>query len=88
VRRPSERLKGGARMADARRMSAIHAVAAAGGIPFSGIDVAFSAGVGVGLLVAAVGARVVISRSRRPARRLVRGQRTADAAPQRAAASG
>ena len=69
-------------------MSAIHAVAAAGGIPFSGIDVVFSAAVGVGLLVAAVGTRVLISRSRRPAPQSVRGQRTADAAPQRAAASG
>ena len=75
-------------MADARHMSVIHAVAAAGGIPFSGIDVVFSAGVGVGLLVAAVGARVVISRTRRPATRLARAQRTADATPQRAAASG
>jgi hypothetical protein len=76
-------------MADARRMSAIHALVAAGSIPFSGIDVLFTACVGVALLVAAVGARVVVSRrSRRPAPRVVRGERTADATPQRAAASG
>jgi hypothetical protein len=75
-------------MADARDMSAIHAVVAAGGIPFSGFDVLFSAGVGVALLVTAVGARVVISRRRRPAPRIVRAPRTAEAAPQGAAASG
>jgi hypothetical protein len=75
-------------MADARRMSAIHALVASGNIPFSGIDVLFTACVGVALLVAAVGARVVVSRrSRRPAARVVR-ERTADATPQRAAASG
>jgi hypothetical protein len=75
-------------MVDARDMSAIHAVVAAGGIPFSGIDVLFSAGVGVALLVAAVGARVVISRRGRPAPLHIRAPRTAEAAPQHAAASG
>jgi hypothetical protein len=60
----------------------------AAGIPFSEFDVLFSAAVGAGLLVAAVGARVVISRRRRPLPRLVRAERAVDAEPQRAAAGG
>jgi hypothetical protein len=83
-------LKAGAPLVDAPRVDLAHALVAAAGIPFSGIDILFTAVVGVVLLVTAVGARLVISRSRRPAARVVRAQPTADAAPQpqRAAASG
>ncbi|HEY0631439.1 MAG TPA: hypothetical protein VGC98_05255 [Thermoleophilaceae bacterium] len=69
-------------------MSITHALLIAAGFPFSGIDVVFSAAVGLVLLVTTVCARVVISRGRRPAARVVRVQPAADAAPQRAAASG
>jgi uncharacterized integral membrane protein len=75
-------------LVDASRVNIAHALVTATGFPFSGIDVLFSAVVGVVLLVTAVGARVVISRSRRPVARVARAQPSADAAPQRAAASG
>jgi hypothetical protein len=76
-------------LVDAPLVDIAHAFVTAAGIPFSGIDVLFTAAVGLGLLIAAVGARVVISRSRRPATPVVvRVQPQAEAAPQQAAASG
>jgi hypothetical protein len=60
----------------------------AAGIPFTEFDVLFSAAVGAGLLVAAVGARVAISRRRRPALRRLPVRQVADAEQQRAAAGG
>jgi hypothetical protein len=81
-------LKAATRSVDAHRVSITHALLIAAGFPFSGIDVVFSAAVGLVLLVTTVCARVVISRGRRPAARVVRVQPAADAAPQRAAASG
>ena len=69
-------LKHVALMADAIRVNAL----AASGIPFSGIDVLFTAAVGLVLLVVAVGARVIVSRSRRPAwSRVVRPAQSARA---------
>jgi hypothetical protein len=62
-------------------VTAAHALAAAG-FPFSGIDVVFSALVGVLLLVVVVGARVAISRSQRPAQ--PRPVRVPRAVPERA----
>ena len=66
-------------MVDAIRVNVIASLASAG-IPFSGIDVLVSAGVGLMLLVAVVGAHVAIRRSRRPAHpRVVRAPQPARA---------
>jgi hypothetical protein len=53
-------------MVDAIRVNLAAALASAG-IPFSGIDVLFTAAVGLVLLVVAVATRVMVGRSRRPA---------------------
>ena len=57
------RLKRAGPTVDATPVNAV----AASGIPFSGIDVLFTAAVGLVLLVVAIGTRVMVSRSRRPA---------------------